>query len=308
MMDETSVSRVRALFCEALKTDPADVLRIYENPGRGISNDTYVIETIGGSYLLRIPGRGTDLFCNRAYECEVYARLAGTGLTDSVPYFDPESGVKISVYIPNAHVARTNCESDLQRAMALLRRFHEQKLRFGPANTAPDRLLYYMQCVEKVGGEAFYPDGFDAMRRAVERLRPVLYGDESAFQLVHGDGLPHNYLFPPEGDPILIDWEFASVSMPWEDLGDFCHDGDLAPDECVHLLALYLGRAPTQEEQARLFGYCAAAAGMWCAWSVFKIAMEPTRREFYTDYAALGLRYANDSLAEMRRREGWTSC
>ncbi len=290
---------ITELFLQVMDMSPDSVLDAYDNPGRGISNDTYVFRTDQGDYLLRVPGRGTEMFCDRRAECALYARLRHENITDIICYFDPDTGVRVTEYWPDCHVVDTSDESELRGAMALLRRFHGLRLRGEKRNTALDRLTYYIQCVERVDGNEFYPRDFWNVRETVIAACSKLYEDESRFQVVHGDSLPHNFLFPAGRTPALIDWEYAAVSVPMEDLGDFCHDGELDEAACVKLLGMYLDREPTAGECRELFGFCAAVAIMWGAWSVFKAKMEPDSRAFYRDYALLGVTYARDSLERM---------
>ena len=298
-MDKTIIEH----FLRVMDMTQSDILDAYDNPGRGITNSTYVFRTAKGDYLLRLPGRGTEMFCDRQAECALYERLRDEHITDEVCYFEPETGVRVTVYYPDSHVIDTSNETELRQAMGLLRRFHGLRLTGAGKNTALDRLEYYIQCVERVEGQEFYPDHFWQTRETVKAACGPLYADESRFQLVHGDCLPHNFLFPADRGPVLLDWEYAAVSIPMEDLGDFCHDGELDEAACVRLLGMYLDREPTREERRELFGFCAAVALMWGAWSVFKAKMEPDSRDFYIDYAKLGVSYARDSLERMRSYE-----
>lgn len=289
---------ITALFLRVMDMAGADILESYDNPGRGITNSTYVFRTTRGDYLLRIPGQGTDMFCDRAYEYELYKTLESQHITDEVCYFEPDTGVRVTVYYPDCHVIDTKNEDELTQAMALLRRFHGLALPARP-NTALQRMAYYIECVEKIDGGAFYPEGYEETRLAVlEHCSP--YYDGGEYSLVHGDCLPHNVLFPAGRSPVLIDWEYAGGSDPWEDLGDFCHDGDLGEDECVRLLRIYLGREPERAECRKLFAMCASAALMWATWSVFKAKMEEGDRPFYVGYAQFGADYARESLRRMR--------
>ncbi|MCC8357095.1 MAG: choline kinase family protein [Oscillospiraceae bacterium] len=291
--------RTTEIFLRAMNLRQEQVLEAYNNPGRGITNDTYVFRTTVGDYMLRLPGRGTEMFCDRRAECALYARLKDEHITDEVCYFEPDTGIRVTVYYPESHVINTADEGELRRGMALLRRFHGLKIKGERQNTALDRMEYYIQCVKDVEGESFYPAEYWPVRERVLSVCPAYYGDGSQFQLVHGDCLPHNFLFPHGREPVLIDWEYASISDPMEDLGDFCHDGDLPAEACVHLLELYLERPSTSAERRKLFAMCASAAIMWGTWSVFKTKMEPQDRIFYQDYAQLGVRYARESLERL---------
>ncbi len=284
-------------ICGALGITPGDITDIYVNPGRGINNSTYVVETRRGSYLYRIPGEGTELFCSRQRECEAYAQLRPFHMTDETVFIDPARGLKLSVYYPNSHVCSLEDESELKSAMGLIRRFHGLPVRFSFTDTPFDRLERYTARAFENGGERYFPDGFSALLEVMERRRGDFGLDPALFTPTHGDCLRHNVLFPGgRPDPVLIDWEFPSMGDPYCDVAAFCHDAELPADFCLRLLGYYLGRPAEPPEQRRLFLSCAAVAALWCSWSSFKAAVEDDK-QFYIDYADMGFRYAKTSLA-----------
>lgn len=90
-----------SVFCRTLNTDEDHIERIYVNPGRSANNANYVIVADGQSYLYRVPGHGTELFCNRVREALAYKILAPLRITDEVFFLDAKTGIKISKYYEN---------------------------------------------------------------------------------------------------------------------------------------------------------------------------------------------------------------
>ena len=100
-------------------------------------------------------------------------------------------------------------------------------------------------------------------------LEPLL--NDRPLVPVHGDLLPGNVLFFPDGKAILIDFEFAALGDPLEDLGSlYCHlpSESFSPDFC---LKTYLNRTPTETETYLLFAYAELTALGWRLWARLKI-------------------------------------
>ena len=285
------------VVCGALGIAPEGISDIYENPGRGINNSTYVVEAGGRSYLYRIPGEGTELFCSRQREYEAYMQLREFRITDEIVYFEPEHGRKMSVYYPNSHVCGLDDEEELRLAMELIRRFHGLPVQFSFVDTPYDRLLRYTGEARAHGGEKYFPTGFEEQLRRMEERKEDFFCERSGFTPVHGDCLRHNILFPGgRPEPILIDWEFPCMSDPYCDIAAFCHDAELPEEFCLRLLGYYLGRPAERAEKRRLLLSCAVVAALWCSWSAFKAAVEE-EKDFYIDYARMGCDYSVNSLA-----------
>ena len=82
----------------------------------GMTNDSYVFECCEGTFIIRIPGKGSEALINRRQEFQVYELLKGRGIADDVVYFDPESGIKSRASSPERESAIRNPKRILRRA------------------------------------------------------------------------------------------------------------------------------------------------------------------------------------------------
>ena len=73
-------------FCKVMQIDETEIEGIYVNPGRSANNSNFVFVVNKESYLYRVPGKGTDLFCSREREALAYNLLKGYKITDEVIY------------------------------------------------------------------------------------------------------------------------------------------------------------------------------------------------------------------------------
>ncbi|MHC1770589.1 MAG: phosphotransferase [Flexilinea sp.] len=282
-IDPTQINKI----CEILDIPNEDIKSIVKN-NKGLNNDTFVVTTAEKTYFYRIPGFGTNLFCDRKREYDSYQLIAPYKMTDSLVYFEPETGVKMSIYYPGSHTVSVCNDEELRVAMKLIRRFHELPVRLDAADTHFQRLERYTGYALNFGGRfdpMFYQylDSIEKIKRRIAQL-PV------QIEPTHGDFIPDNVLIRENAAPLIIDMEFTAMSDPFEDIGTFCHHGDLNPDQAEKILKFYLQADPTNEERFRTYAYCAVGAMMWYAWAVYKLAVGGERKT-YQDFADRSLRY-----------------
>ena len=71
-----------------------------------LTNRTYLVERGGGAsgdaYVLRLPGKGTELYIDRESEAENARAAASVGLAPAILHADPASGVMLSRYVAGA--------------------------------------------------------------------------------------------------------------------------------------------------------------------------------------------------------------
>src|SRR3954464_6004960 len=83
----------------ALKTVPA--LAGYDGPVTRLGGLTNMVFRVG-DYCLRIPGKGTEEYINRANEAVAAREAAKAGVSPDVLYFDDSSGVMVTRFIEGA--------------------------------------------------------------------------------------------------------------------------------------------------------------------------------------------------------------
>lgn len=137
------------------------------------------------------------------------------------------------------------------------------------------------------------PPGLDSRcHRHVGRLVEMESGWAAACQgdaLLHGDLFPHNMLYTPSGEVVIVDWERACVGAPWVDLVMFLAvtSDSLDPEAIVHSNPLTREVSP-----ADINCMLAAYLGHW-AWSSQQ-PVQPTRpnlRKFHTRCTAMTLEW-----------------
>ncbi len=215
----------------------------------GITNLNYRVDAGGASFVVRIPGQGTEqLGIDRRREHASARAASASGVAPRVAAFFEDAGVLVTDYVrgrePGEEVMRA--PHTLGRVAAVLRRYHAGQAfpgTFSPFRTARE----YASVACRHG--APLPARFDWMMAQAGRIEACV-GAPQVEQPCHNDLLPANFL--DDGDRLwIIDWEYAAMGDIFFDLGNFAAHLQL-PDEseCALLLA-YFG-AVTRRAVARV--------------------------------------------------------
>lgn len=253
----------------------------------GMTNDSYVFECREGTFIIRIPGKGSEALINRRQEFQVYELLKGRGIADDVVYFDPESGIKITRFIAGARVCNPQSETDIAACMRLLKSFHDLRLEVTHVFDPWERLLYYESLWGGVPSQyADYPERKADIRRlhlwTLEQPRDIV--------LSHIDSVADNFLFTPEGRIYLIDWEYASMQDRDIDVAMFAVYSLLGHAEIDRLIDIYQDGRDDRLQRRKIYAYIAIMGLVWSNWCEFKLK----NGEDFGAYAAGQYAFARD--------------
>ncbi|MFI5017805.1 MAG: hypothetical protein ACHQHK_07665, partial [Dongiales bacterium] len=138
-----------------------------------LTNRSFLVErgdvASGEAYVLRLPGKGTEQYIDRAGEAANARAVAGLGLAPPILYSDPASGVMLSRYIAGAvplSPERLREGDHFRAAVGLLRRLHGSGLVFTGEMRLYPKLDQYLAMAST--------PALSELRRAGEALRPVI--------------------------------------------------------------------------------------------------------------------------------------
>ena len=268
---------------------------------KGMTNRSFLFTVREEQYIMRIPGEGTDHLISRKQEADVYAAIRGKGLCDDPVFLDPNSGYKITHYLPGARVCDDRREEDLVRCMEKLRAFHEMKLTVDHEFDLFGQIVFY---------ESLWPDGksvyrdYERTKTAVYALKPWLDAQEKACCLTHIDAVCDNFLFCSSSDETrealqLVDWEYAGMQDPHVDLAMFAIYAFYDRTETDRLIDLYFkGKCP-EVVRVKIYAYMAVCGLLWSNWCEYKSSLGIE----FGEYSLRQYRYAKDfcRLAQQER-------
>lgn len=242
---------------------------------RGLVNESHRVLRDGRIYSLRTPARQppaaaaathvaahAPIGVDREWECRVLAVASAAGIAPVIERCEPRLGVLVARWEEGQALSTGEARrpATAVRVAQLARRVHALK----PAGDA--RVLRAADWIQQYRGAASPPaiDPKSAVRTRVLAAGDDLLRAEAARRLSALEALPSTpavlchsdlhcaNLVASERGLILLDWEYAHVSEALWDLAGWACNNDLEPDARGLLLASYLGRAASAEEERRL--------------------------------------------------------
>ncbi|MBN1530000.1 MAG: phosphotransferase [Thermoleophilaceae bacterium] len=268
----------------------------------GITNRNYRVCLGGTNYVVRLPGKDTELLgIDRGAECAANKRAAELGIAPPVAAFleDPSSLVTHFVVGDMMEPAELREAENLGKVAAALREFHGSGAELGVDFDGVATAERYAATVERLGGEP--PHG---LAEALDRGRAIReaatgLGEHRAVPC-HDDLLSYNFL--RSGERLLIvDWEYAGMGDRWFDLGNFAAHNDLDDDQEVLFLTKYFGEPPDDARRAwlRLFRWLSDLRE--AMWALVQAAVS----EVDFDFAGYSRRHMERVVAAGPSVEGW---
>jgi thiamine kinase-like enzyme len=217
--------------------------------GGGITNLNYRLDVEGESFVVRIPGKDSELLGidrPREHACTLAASQSGVG-PEVVDYLEAEE-VLVTSFIPGRAISMEEMgrPTTIRRVAESLRRYHS-----GPAFpgtfSALETIREYLR-ISRSG--ASLPLRIDWMVERAEAIDGALRAVARTPRPCHNDLLLGNFI--DDGDLIrIVDWEYAAMGDPFFDLGNFAVHHGFSDTQDVMLLEAYLGQA-TAPDMARL--------------------------------------------------------
>lgn len=266
---------------------------------KGMTNRSFLFTCLGGKYIMRVPGEGTDKLINRRQEAEVYRTISGLGLCDDPVFIDPATGYKITRYLEGVRVCDKDSEEDLKRCMAKLKNFHQMGLSVEHDFDIFGQIGFYESLWN--GRRSVYRD-YRKTRERVFSLKPFIEAHKGAPVLTHIDAVPDNFLFyrdeSGEEKLQLTDWEYAGMQDPHVDIAMFCIYSMYDKGQVDHLIDLYWdagsdkgdGEEAPAAVRAKIYAYIAACGLLWSNWCEYKLSLGVE----FGEYSLRQYRFAKD--------------
>ena len=219
----------------------------------GITNRNFRVKFGGTDYVLRLPGKRTDLLgIDRESECIATGAGAELGFAPRVVTLltDPPCLVTTFVSGESANPGDLRYPDVMARVATILRTLHDSGTDL-PTTFDPFQLVEEYAATGR-SWDAEPPKGYDEALAAAKEIHAAV-GEVSDEERVpaHNDLLPANFL--REGSDIqLIDWEYAGMGDRWFDLGNFAANAELDDEDEARLLEAYFGERPDERALARL--------------------------------------------------------
>lgn len=261
---------------------------------QGLTNLSCHFRTDEGEYVYRHPGVGTEQLIDREAEAKALHLAKELGIDDTFIHADPQKGWKLSRFIPDCRQLDPHDDEQLELAMDIARRLHEEDVRIDREfDFYKESKRYEALLKERVTIDA--PD-FQSLSDKIDRLHGFVMEDVTEKCLCHNDFFYLNLLMDREDKVSLIDWEYAGMSDYANDFGTFVVTCELAPEEALRALEHYFKRKPTDAELRHNLAFVAFAGWCWYVWSLVKESEGDNVGEWLYIYYRYAKEYMDKSL------------
>jgi thiamine kinase-like enzyme len=304
-LGEAASDAERDLEAAILRVSPWVGRRLRYRPVTGgISNANWRVwlDDSTSSFFVKIPGKGTEMFIDRAAAMDASRTAASLGIGPRVHDFLAADGIEISDFIEG----RRSCThvdfrdiSLCRTALDIYRRLHGAEP-LTLTKTVFDMIDEHVDQVRSLGG--WFPPDFPQLDAQYRRARAAL--EASGLDLVpcFNDPMAGNFMVDDRGTIMLIDYEYASNNDRCYDIGIWF--GEMFFDEPTELALIehYFGRADTATV-ARVTIHKALADLKWSTWSMVQQKVSALDFDFFK-YGAWKHRRAR-SILDDRRWDMW---
>jgi thiamine kinase-like enzyme len=244
----------------------------------GITNRNYRVHFGQRDYVVRLPGKDTELLgISREAERTANAEAARLGIAPAVAAGDEKC--LVTQYLECDPIDPDALRAAPEGVARALRAFHDSGAQLPTRFWVPELLDDYAAIVTGRGGQL--PEAYERTRKLATRIAEALPLQTPV--PCHDDLLPGN-LIRVGAKTMLVDWEYAGMGHRLFDLGNLSvnNEFDQAADE--RLLSGYFGQPPDDPRRAALALMRIMSDAREAAWGVVQGVISDLDFDF-GDYA-----------------------
>ena len=276
------------------RCDEEDIID-FRTVKEGLTNTSFVFRINGVDYIYRHPGEGTESIINRRNEKTSLIKALEAGIDPTYIYMDVIEGWKISKYITEFREPDYGDFEDSRKVVALLRKLHAAPIVLDYGMKPWEDALVMERLLKEKNVRCF--EQHEALKEKIGRLYRMTLEDGVEKCFCHGDTYKHNWMLLPDGEVILIDWEYAGFSDPGIDVGYYIVDANYDFDEARRFILEYLGDERTERKEFHYMAYTAIIAYYWFVWAMYRESCGADLGDVRDSWRAVAERYVDCLLA-----------
>ena len=268
----------------------ADFVRI-----GGMSNKNFKVTLGGKSYVLRIPGNGSEGMVERQNEEFNALEACRLSVTPPVRYFNPNTGIKLTDFIDNAETltASTIQNRDNMRKIAqIYKRIHHSGIKLRNEFNIFREIEKYDELIEKAGASMYA--GWEEVRSQVMSLEAHLDSLGVELKPCHNDALYENFIKASDGTIYLIDWEYSGMNDPMADFAALFLEASFEKENEDYILEKYFEGDIPAGTREKILCYQVLWDYLWAQWTVIKEAKGD-------DFGSYGIDRFNRAILNLRQ-------
>ncbi len=239
----------------------------------GMSNKNFRVNFEGKSYVLRVPGPGSEGMVERTNE--EFNALEGCrmGVNPEIRYFNAKTGIKLADFVENAetlNAATIQRHDNLRKIVAIYHQVHDSHVRLKNEFNIFQEIEKYDSLIAK--GNAVMYEGWDEFKPKVMGLESFLNQLGVELTACHNDAVPENFIKAEDGTLYLIDWEYSGMNDPMADFAALFIESEFSEDSQNYFLRKYFQDTMPPHAKERILCYEILWDTLWAQWTVIKEA------------------------------------
>lgn len=265
-------SEIVSNICDRLNCHPNEIKDISVIQA-GLTNVSFKFTVDGTEYVYRHPGGTAGNLIDRKTELYVQYKAKELGLDKSFIYMDP-TGWKLSYYVKDIVPCDfINNEKQLKIGMEYLRKTHEIPINENVKkfdNVEEGKKLWRIASATK--GNLFKE--FEDILAKIDQVDEYLKIERKKYNIKmvvsHNDVYEPNFIATKYDDLYLIDWEYAGIMDPANDICSIITRYEYDDSVRKVLIEAYYDRELTDKEYRHVMGQSIVNAFYWVSWGMYK--------------------------------------
>lgn len=239
----------------------------------GMSNKNFRVDYSGRSYVLRVPGNGSEGMVERSNEEFNACEGSRLGVNPITYYFNDKTGVKLTEYVAGAETlnsATIQRPDNMAKVADIYRKIHGAHIRLRNEFNIFKEISKYEMLMEAAGAVMY--DGWEEVLPAVMSLENRLNSLGVDLKPCHNDAVPENFIKSSDGRLYLIDWEYSGMNDPMADLAALFLESAFTEENQDYILNRYFNGCIPAHAQEKILCYQILWDYLWAQWTVIKEA------------------------------------
>lgn len=239
----------------------------------GMSNKNFRINLDGKSYVLRVPGNGSEGMVERSNEEFNALEASKLGVNPEIRYFNSETGIKLTDFIENAetlNAATIQRHDNMKKIAKIYQKVHGAHIRLKNEFNIFKEIEKYDLLIERAKATMY--DGWEDVRPKVMQLEHYLNELGVELRPCHNDALYENFIKAMDGTIYLIDWEYSGMNDPMADFAALFLEADFSKENQDYILDKYFNGKIPENAFKKILCYMILWDYLWAQWTVIKEA------------------------------------
>jgi len=239
----------------------------------GMSNKNFKVTFEGKSYVLRVPGNGSEGMVDRSNEEFNAIEGCKMGVNPAIRYFDAKTGIKLADYVENAetlNAATIQRHDNMVKVANIYRTIHNSRIRLKNEFNIFREIEKYDVLLAKANAVMY--EGNEGVRERVMALEGYLNKIGVELRPCHDDAVPENFIKATDGTLYLIDWEYSGMNDPMADFAALFLESEFTEENIDFVLSEYFKGEIPEHTREKITCYQILWDYLWAQWTVIKEA------------------------------------